>query len=207
MKKKYRMMATGILCFCLLLLAANSTVIAQDDDYWGDLAVGDKIQWEVSGILNGVQVDADLEVRILEITGKILRVNMTISGLAGGFYGFTEEESKLVYEDDISPWILPASKIHNVGGKDYEWQGNTYDAVYYYNSDSDGHVEIWVDKGTGIMFALDYESNSNNVDATAKLQWTNASLKTKGCLGTIFIALFTVVSLVSYSAIKIKKKK
>ena len=201
------MIATGILCFCLLLVAANTTVMAQDDDYWGDLTVGDKIQWEVSGILSGIQVDADLEIRVLEITGKILRVNMSVNGLAGGFYGFSEEESKLVYEDEISPWILPASKIQSVGGKDYEWKGTTYDAVYYYNSDSDGHVEIWVDKGTGILFELDFESASNDVDATAKLEWTNATLKTKGCLGTIFIALFTVTGLISYSTLKMIKKK
>jgi hypothetical protein len=206
MRKKYRMIATGILCFCLLLVAANSIVVAQDD-YWGDLAVGDKIQWRVTGILNGVQVDANLEIRVLDIIGKTLRVNTSVSGLAGGFYGFTQEESKLVYEDEISPWILPASKIQNVGGKNYEWKGTTYDAIYYYNSDSDGSVEIWVSKNTGILFSLDYKSTSNNIDATAKLSWTNASLKTKSCLGTIFIALFTVVGLASYSAMKVIKRK
>ena len=62
-------------------------------------------------------------------------------------------------------------------------------------------------KNTGILFELDYESISNNVDATAKLDWTNATLKTSGCLGTILIALFTVAGLVSYSSIKLKKEK
>ncbi len=206
MNKKHRMIATGFLCFCLLFMAANTAVMAQDD-YWGDLVVGDKMIWEVSGILNGVQVDADLDIRVLEITGKTLRCNMTATGIAGGFYGFTAEENKLVYEDEIAPWILPASKLDNVPSDDYNWKGEEYEAVYYYNSDSDGSVEVWVSKNTGVLFELDYESTSNNVDATAKLDWTNASLKTSGCLGTILIALFTVAALVSYSTIKLKKKK
>ncbi|WP_287586304.1 hypothetical protein [Candidatus Borrarchaeum sp.] len=206
MNKKHRMIATGFLCFCLLFMAANTAVMAQDD-YWGDLVVGDKMIWEVSGILNGVQVDADLEIRVLEITGKLLTINMSTSGLAGGFYGFSEEEHKIVYEDEISPWILPASKLKGQGTTDYEWKGNTYEAVYGYSSDSNGHVEVWVEKSCGILFELDFESNSDNIDATARLDYTNATLKTKGCLGTIFIALFTVAGLVSYSTIKLKKKE
>jgi hypothetical protein len=207
MNKKHRMFVTGILCFFLLLTVANATVMAQDDDYWGDLVVGDKMIWEVSGILNDVQVDADLEIRVLEITGKMLTVNMSVSGLAGGFYGFSEEEHKIVYEDESSPWILPASKLKGQGTTDYEWKGNTYEAIYGYSSDSNGHVEVWIEKSCGILFELDFESNSDNIDATARLDWTNATLKTKGCLGTVFIALFTVAGLVSYSAIKLKKKK
>jgi hypothetical protein len=206
MNKKHRLIAAGFLCFCLLFMAANTAVMAQDD-YWGDLVVGDKMIWDVSGIINGVQIDADLEVRVLEIEGKTIRVNMTATGLAFGFYNFEEEDNRLVFEDEIAPWILPASKLENAGTDEYNWKGETYEAVYGYNSDSDGHVEIYVSKNTGILFELDYESTSNNVDATAKLDWTNATLKTKGCLGTVLIALFTVVGLVSYTAIKIKSKK
>ena len=206
MNKKHRMIATGFLCFCLLFMAANNAVMAQDD-YWGDLVVGDKMIWDVSGILNGVQIDAELEIRVLELTGKTMRVNMTARGLAFGFYNFEEEENKLMFEDEIAPWILPASKLENAGSDEYNWKGETYEAVYGYSSDSDGHVEIYVSKNTGILFELDYESTSNDVDATAKLDWTNATLKTKGCLGTILIALFTVAGLVSYSTIKLKKKE
>jgi len=206
MNKKHRVFAAGFLCFCLLFMAANTAVIAQDE-YWGDLVVGDKMIWDVSGIIGGVQIDADLEIRVLEITGKTIRVNMTATGLAGGFYNFEEEDSKLVFEDEIAPWILPASKLENAGSDDYNWKGEEYEAVYWYNSDSDGSVEVWVSKNTGVLFELDYESSSNDVDATAKLDWTNATLKTSGCLGTILIALFTVAGLVSYSTIKLKKKR
>ena len=206
MNKKHRIIAAGFLCFCLLFMAANTAVMAQDD-YWGDLVVGDKMIWDVSGIIGGVQIDAELDIRVLEIEGKTIRVNMTATGLAFGFYNFEEEDNRLVFEDEIAPWILPASKLENAGSDDYNWKGETYDAVYWYNSDSDGHVEVWVSKNTGVLFELDYESTSNDVDATAKLDWTNATLKTAGCLGTILIALFTVAGLVSYSAIKLKKKE
>jgi len=206
MNKKHRMIATGILCFCLLFVSVNSVVMAQDD-YWGDLVVGDKMIWDVSGIIGGVQIDAELDIRVLAIEGKTIRVNMTATGLAFGFYNFEEEDNRLVFEDEIAPWILPASKLENAGSDEYNWKGETYEAVYGYNSDSDGSVEIWVSKNTGVLFELDYESTSNDIDATAKLDWTNATLKTKGCLGTILIALFTVAGLVSYSAIKLKKKR
>jgi hypothetical protein len=187
-------------------MAANTAVMAQDD-YWGDLVVGDKMIWEVSGIIGGVQIDAELDIRVLAIEGKTIRVNMTATGLAFGFYNFEEEDNRLVFEDEIAPWILPASKLENAGSDEYNWKGETYEAVYGYSSDSDGSVEIWVSKNTGVLFSLDYESTSNDVDATAKLDWTNATLKTSGCLGTILIALFTVAGLVSFSAIKLKKKR
>jgi hypothetical protein len=206
MNKKHRMFAAGLLCFCLLFMVANTAVMAQDD-YWGDLVVGDKMIWDVSGIINGVQIDAELEIRVLEIEGKTIRVNMTATGLAAGFYNFEEEDNRLVFEDEISPWILPASRIQSAGSDEYNWKGESYEAIYWYNSDSDGSVEVWVSKNTGVLFELDYVSNSNDVDASAKLDWTNASLKTSGCLGTILIALFTVTGLVSFSTIKLKKKK
>jgi hypothetical protein len=187
----------GLLVVCLVcLIVSTSTTTVTAAEPWGTLSIGNEIQWQSNNY-------GTVEMKVINVEGKMITLEVTVS---------TNTETEIVDADasisdlsnaHVSPWLLPKSYLEdlNLPVQNYEFEGVSYAAYYSDSSRS------YRDTNTGILF----ESKSSDGTITDKLVSSDAYMAVSNvnpvCLGTLFIVLVSVTALVSYSLIRLRKKK
>lgn len=182
---------------CLIVSTLTTTVTAEGE--WGTLKAGDIMEWQ------STQYDPYV-IKILNVEGDII----TIEWQRGG--------STFVWNvhpgSGLSNFYLGAQGYYRGFRKtNYEWQSTTYKAYYSKGIYHDGsYSEFWEDVNTGIMFEWRDTNDDGSVVVRAKLISSTADMAEitsggGGCLGTLFIALFSVSALISYSLMHFWKRK
>ena len=199
-KAKALLSIVSVLMVCLLVSTSTTTVTASA--VWGTLKAGDEMKWDDS--ILGI-----VTVKVLSVDGGLLKVERTSEG----------ETKTYVAEDHaytgINPYIVSKNDLE-AGGmlarqQRYKFQDANYKAyaIQYSLGDDPGTYEIWYDFNTGILFERKYSGTNVPMHSSIKLVSTNADLAETGgiCLGTLFIALVSVSTIVSYCLVRYGKKK
>jgi len=194
------------LMICLLASTATTTVAAGE---WGNLAVGDTMEWDTDATAVTDEGTWTLEftttMEILEINDGTVKAKMAISF---GGSSFTSTET----DDDFRPFVYSQSQLEGASTQNYDFDGTNYEAAYIeYEETEDGTtwtMEVWIDSGTGVLFEAVGDSDAGD-SLEVLLVSTTADLTEAGgvCLGTLLIALVSVATLVSYSLVRYQKKK
>lgn len=177
--------------FCLIVSTSTTTVTAEGQ--WGTLKAGDILEWQ------STQWDPYV-IKVLNVEGDII----TIEWQRGG--------STFVWNvhpgSGLSGFYLRNQGYYRGFRKtNYEWQNTTYKAYYSKSLYNDGsYSEFWEDVNTGIMFEWRDTEADGSVVVRAKLISSTADMAEitsggSGCLGTLFIALFSVSAVVSCSLV------
>ena len=196
----------SVLMICLLVSTATTTVAAGE---WGNLAVGDRMEWDTDATAvmdEGTwTLEFTTQMEILEINDGTVKAKMSITF---GGSTFTDTET----DDDFRPFLYSQEQLEGASTENYNFDGTNYEAANMeFEETQDGityNMEIWVDTGTGVLFEADGESDAGD-NIEIMLSSTTADLTESGgvCLGTILIALVSVTTLVSYSVIRYQKRK
>ena len=196
----------SVFMICLLASTATTTVAAGS---WGNLAVGDTMEWDTDATAVMDEGTWTLEfttkMEILEINDGTVKAKMEISF---GGSSFTSTET----DDDFRPFLYSQSQLEGASTENYNFDGTNYEAAYIeYEETEDGTtwtMEVWIDTGTGVLFEAAGDSDAGD-SLEVMLVSTTADLTETGgvCLGTILIAFISVVTLVSYSLVRYQKKK
>lgn len=204
--RKYLIGVISVLMVCLLASTATTTVAAGE---WGNLAVGDTMQWDTDATAvmdEGTwTLEFTTQMEILEINDGTVKAKMSISF---GGSSFTSTET----DDDFRPFLYSQSQLEGASTENYNFDGTNYDAANIeYEETEDGttyNMEVWVDTGTGVLFEAAGESDAGDL-LEIMLVSTTADLTESGgvCLGTLLIALVSVATMVSYSLVRYQKKK
>lgn len=183
--------------FLVYLIASTSTTTVTAAPNWGTLSIGNEIQWQSNSY-------GTVEMKVLNVEGKTITLEVTVSGDTNTHTldaDATSSELTLAY---VSPWLQSKSYLEEdlrLPTQNYEFEGVSYNAYYSESSRS------YRDFNTGILF----ESKSSDGTITNRLVSTNAYLAVStisvGCLGTLFIALFSVSTVISYSLVRFWKRK
>ena len=208
-RKKTKVLISIISVFmvCLLASTATTTVAAGD---WGNLKVGDVMEWEGYDPYYGEEIS--LKMEILDINGDYLTFEYeqtygtysdsgTETSTDAAFLIFSQSymQDQMNDPDPDTTWTTT----------NHDWQGNNYKTIYFkYTMAGGDYTEGWMDQETGIC--LEARANYEGKTYTyAELQSTTADLTEAGgtCLGTILIAFVSVATLVTYSLVRYQKKK
>jgi hypothetical protein len=194
------------LMICLLASTATTTVAAGE---WGNLAVGDTMEWDTDATAvmdEGTwTLEFTTQMEILEINDGTVKAKMSIS-LGGSTFTSTETD------DDFRPFLYSQEQLEGAPTENYNFDGTNYEAANIeYEETEDGttfNMEVWVDTGTGVLFEATGESDAGD-SLEIMLSSTTADLTESGgvCLGTLLIALVSVVTMVSYSLVRFQKRK
>ena len=205
-KSKILISILSVFMVCLLASTATTTMAAGE---WGNLAVGDTMEWDTDATAVTDEGTWTLEfttkMEILRINDGTLKAKMSIS-FDGSSFSSTETD------DDFRPFIATQSQLAGESTQNYNFDGTNYEAAYIQITEIEDNAEwtfeLWFDTGTGVLF--EEKGTSDQGDSLNMiLISTTADLTEAGglCLGTILIALVSVTTLVSYSLIQYQKKK
>jgi hypothetical protein len=196
----------SVLMICLLVSTATTTVAAGE---WGNLAVGDRMEWdtEATAVMDEGTwtLEFTTQMEILEINDGTVKAKMSITF---GGSTFTDTET----DDDFRPFLYSQEQLEGASTENYNFDGTNYEAANIeYEDTEDGttyNMEVWVDTGTGVLFEASGESDAGD-SLEIMLSSTTADLTESGgvCLGTLLIAFVSVVTMVSYSLVRYQKKK
>jgi hypothetical protein len=192
----------SVLMIGLLVSTATTTVAAGE---WGNLAVGDTMEWDTDISILTDEGTADLsfstQMEVLEINDGTIKVKMTIA------FGSSTET-----DDDWRPFIASQSQLAGLSTENYNYEGTNYEAAYIQITETEDNAEwtfeLWYDTGSGILFEEKGTSDQGESIDIILVSTTSDLTESGGlCLGTILIALVSVTTLVSYSLIRYQKRK
>ena len=208
MGRNSKILISVISVFMIWLLASTATTTVAAGE-WGNLAVGDRMEWDTDATAvmdEGTwTLEFTTQMEILEINDGTVKAKMSISF---GGSSFTSTET----DDDFRPFLYSQSQLEGASTENYNFDGTNYDAANIeYEETEDGTtwtMEVWVDTGTGVLFEAVGDSDAGD-SLEVMLVSTTADLTEAGgvCLGTILIALISVATMVSYSLVRYQKKK
>ena len=200
MREVHRKLLISLLAMfmvCLIVSTSTTTVTAEGE--WGTLKASDVMEWQ------STQYDPYV-IKILNVEGDII----TIEWQRGGSTFFWNVHPG----SGLSGFYLGAQSYYRGFRKtNYEWQNTIYKAYYSKSIDFDGsYSEFWEDVNTGIMFEWRDTDKDGSVVVRAKLISSSADMAEitsggGGCLGTLFIALFSVSTVFSYGFVRCWKRK
>ncbi|MFX1465837.1 MAG: hypothetical protein ACFFA5_05135 [Promethearchaeota archaeon] len=186
--------------FVICLIVSPSTTIVTDKGEWGTLKPGDVMEWQ------STHYKPPYVIKILNVEGDIITIEWQ--------RGASIFVWKVHPGSDISNFYLHAQSYYSGFKKtNYEWKNTTYKAYYSKHIYFDGsYSEFWEDVNTGIMFEWRDTDRKGRVFVRAKLISSTADMAEitsggVGCLGTLFVALFSVSSVFSYGLVRFWKRK
>jgi len=188
----------GLLVVCLVcLITGTSTTTVTAAPNWGTLSIGNEIKWQSNSY-------GTIEMKVLNVEGETITLEVTVSGNTETQILDANASITELNDAYVSPWLLPKSQLEedlSLPTQNYEFEGVSY--IAYYIESSRSYREF----NTGILF----ESKASDGTVIDRLVSTDAYLAvatvSHGCLGTLVIVLVSVTALVSYSLIRLRKKK
>ncbi|MFX1520583.1 MAG: hypothetical protein ACFFCD_11760 [Promethearchaeota archaeon] len=206
-REKILLSILSVFVVCLLASTATTTVAAGE---WGNLAVGDTMEWDVDTTTvmedeSTFSLEFTTQMEILEINDGTVRAKTAVSAFGSTF---TSTDTN----DDWRPFLYSQSQLEGAPTENYNFDGHNYEAANInYEETEDGTawtMEVWIDSGTGILFEAQGSSDAGD-SLELMLTSTTADLTEAGgiCLGTLLIAFVSVATLVSYGLIRYQKKK
>ena len=219
MKGENRKYLISILSVFMAFLIASMAAItvAQTSSFAGNLKVGDEMRWNWwTDYTDDPEHKVVIEAEVLEIQEDAILVNLKWTNYDGDEVTHEGEwDVWKVTEENEYTCLYPASlaqKDWNLKTTTFTHKGQDYKALHRKSEGTERSSELWIDYGTGIYL---YEKviYKGEIWRLLELDYTNADLTEAtssgggGCLGTLFIALFSATVFVSYSFLRNWKKK
>ena len=207
--KKPLMVLLGLFLAYLIASTPSTTVTAAEP--WGTLKAGDEMRWNTEWY-------GTVEMRILGVDGNKLTIELKEGGYTEVFTVDAEssELNAVTTRHSIISYLMSKPDLNSkiewgYEVSTYEWQGTTYKAYYKKDEFVSGDMgEHWKDFDTGIAFESRWTDADGTVEVSVELESTNADLAEStggGCLGTVYIAAFSIIAIISYGLVRYRKKK
>ena len=207
-KAKVLISLISALMVCLLASTATTTVAAGD---WGNLEAGDEMEWKAVPP-DDPDVILYWELEIVGISGADMTYNYQATAVSDSStysWSGTETDQDIVWFILSQSFLQKAKAAPDSKETNFNWEGTNYKAYYLKQTLDGGDTdEHWVDQGTGIIFETQ-RTTGGTTHTRLELMSTTADLTEAGgiCLGTLFIALVSVSTVVSYSLVRYRKRK